>query len=139
MKWFRSNVQHGTRLALFALAVQFVLSFGHFHAIAAPVAPALQSQANQLDISFASRLPAPEAVSKSTPQQPASDRDSDQQADDFCAICAVVAMANAALSATPPALLLPHAVEFVYLTTDTGFVHLSPVRVAFQPRAPPAA
>jgi hypothetical protein len=139
MKWFRSNVQHGTRLALFALAVQFVLSFGHFHAIAAPVAPALQSAATQLDVSFAGRLPAPEAVGKSTPQRPASDRDSDQQTDDFCAICAVVAMANAALSATPPALLLPHAVEFVYLTTDTGFVDPNPVRVAFQPRAPPAA
>ncbi len=139
MKWFRSNVQHGTRLALLALAVQFVLSFGHFHAIAAPAVPALQSAATQFDVSFAGRLPAPDAVSKSTPQQPASDRDSDQRTDDFCAICAVVAMANAAFSATPPALLLPLAVDFVYLTTDAGFVHLSPVRVAFQPRAPPAA
>lgn len=136
MKWFRSNVQHGTRLALFALVVQFVLSFGHFHAIAAS---ALQSATTQFDVSFAGLLPAPDAVSQSTPQRPASDHDSDRQTDDFCAICAVVAMANAALSATPPALLLPHAVEFVYLTTDAGFVHLSPVRVAFQPRAPPAA
>jgi hypothetical protein len=139
MKWFRSNVQHGTRLALFALAVQFVLSFGHFHAIAAQAVPALQSATSQIDVAFAGRLPAPEAVSKSTPQQPAPNHDSDQQTDDFCAICAVVAMANAALSASPPALLLPHAVEFVYLTPEAGFVHLSPVRVAFQPRAPPAA
>jgi hypothetical protein len=30
-------------------------------------------------------------------------------------------------------------VEFLYLTTDTGFVHRNPVHVAFQPRAPPAA
>jgi hypothetical protein len=139
MKWFRSNVQHGTRLALFALAIQFVLSFGHFHAIAAPVAPALQSATTQFDVAFASRLPAPAAVSKSTPQQPASNHDSDRQTDDFCAICVVVAMANAALSATPPALLLPHAVEFVYLTTEAEFVHRNSVRVAFQPRAPPAA
>jgi hypothetical protein len=139
MKWFRSNIQHGTRLAFFALAVQFVLSFGHFHAIAAPAVPALQSGTSQFDISLAGRLPVPDAVSKSTPQQPASDHDSDQRTDDFCAICAVVAMANAALSATPPALLLPHAVEFVYLTTDAEFVHRNSVRVAFQPRAPPAA
>jgi len=139
MKWFRSNVQHGTRLALFALAVQFVLSFGHFHAIAAQAAPAAQSATTQFDISFAGRLLAPDVVSQSTPQQPASNHGSDQQTDDFCAICAVVAMANAALSAAPPALLLPHAVEFIYLTTDAGFFHLSPVRVAFQPRAPPAA
>ena len=139
MKWFRSNVQHGTRLALFALAVQFVLSFGHFHAIAAQAVPALQPGTSQFDISFAGRLPAPDAVSKSTPRQPASNHDSDQRSDDFCAICAVVAMANAALSATPPALLLPHAVEFLYLTTDAEFVHLNSARVAFQPRAPPAA
>jgi hypothetical protein len=139
MKWFRSNVQHGTRLALFALAVQFVLSFGHFHAIAAPAVPALQSGTSQSDISFAGRLPAPDAVSKSTPQRPASDRDSDQRSDDFCAICAVVAMANAALFTTPPVLLLPQAVEFVYLTTNAEFVHRNSVRVAFQPRAPPAA
>jgi hypothetical protein len=139
MKWFRSNVQHGTRLALLALAVQFVLSFGHFHAIAARAMPALQTGTTQFDISFAGRLPAPDAVNKSAPQQPASNHDSDQQPDDFCAICAVVAMANAALSAAPPALLLPHAVEFVYLTTDAESVHRNSVRVAFQPRAPPAA
>jgi Protein of unknown function (DUF2946) len=139
MKWFRSNVQHGTRLALFALAVQFVLSFGHFHAIAAQAVPALQSGTSLSDISFAGRLPAPDAASKSTQQQPASDHDSDRQSDDFCAICAVVAMANAALSATPPVLLLPQAVEFLYLATDAESVHRNSVRVAFQPRAPPAA
>ena len=32
MRWFRSNIRVGSRLALFALAVQFLLSFGHFHA-----------------------------------------------------------------------------------------------------------
>ena len=31
MKWFRSNIRHGSRLALFALAVQLALSFGHIH------------------------------------------------------------------------------------------------------------
>jgi hypothetical protein len=139
MKWFRSNVQHGTRLALFALAVQFVLSFGHFHAIAAQAVPAFQSGTTQFDTSFAGRLPAPDAVSQSTPQQPASDRDSDRQTDDFCAICAVVAMAHAALFATSAVLLPPQAVEFLYLTTDAEFVHRNSVRVAFQPRAPPTA
>jgi hypothetical protein len=38
MKWLRSNIRHGSRLALFALAVQFVLALGHFHALAGPVA-----------------------------------------------------------------------------------------------------
>ncbi len=41
MKWFRSNIKHGSRLALLALAIQFVLSFGHFHGVAAEAAPTI--------------------------------------------------------------------------------------------------
>jgi Protein of unknown function (DUF2946) len=117
MNWFRSNIQHGSRLALVALAIQLALSFGHFHGITAQAASGI-SQAAQ-------------------PQQPASDHDSDRQTNDGCAICAVMAMANAVTFATPPLLLLPQAVEFSYLTTDAEFVRLNAVRVAFQPRAPP--
>ena len=134
----RSNISQGTRLALFALAIQFVLSFGHFHVIAAPAAPAIQSGAAQSGISSAGILAAPDAVSKSTTQAP-SKHDSDQHPDDYCAICAVIALANATLFATPPLLLLPQAVEFLYLATDTGFVRPNSLRVAFQPRAPPAS
>jgi Protein of unknown function (DUF2946) len=135
MKWFRSNVKHGSQLALFALAVQLVLSFGHFHGVAAYAAPAFQSGPVHVD-SYANGLPAPDATGESD-QQPASNHDSDQQQSDACAICAVISMANAVLFATPPLLLLPQAVEFLYLTTDAEFVHLNSARVAFQPRAPP--
>jgi Protein of unknown function (DUF2946) len=138
MKWFRSNIRQGSRLALFALAVQLVLSFGHFHAIAAQPAPAIQSGATQSGISYAGSGAAPDAVDKST--QPGSDHDSDQQSNDFCAICAVVAMTNASMVATPPPLPLPQAVEFVYLTIiDAKFVDPNSARVAFQPRAPPVS
>jgi hypothetical protein len=139
MNWFRSNIKHGSRLALLALTVQFVLSFGHFHAIAARAAPAIQAGAVRSDISYVGSLPAPDAVDTSTRQPPASDHDSDQHPNDVCAICAVVAMANAVLFATPPALPLPQAAEFRYLATDAGFVALNSARVAFQPRAPPAS
>ena len=115
MKWLRSNIQHGSRLALFALAVQFVLSFGHFHGVSAQAAPAIQQ----------------------TSQQAPSNHDSDPQPAEPCAICAVMALANAVLFATPPVLLLPQAIEFLYLTTDAEFVHLNSARIAFQPRAPP--
>jgi hypothetical protein len=133
MKWFRSNIKHGSRLALFSLAIQFVLSFGHFHAIAAPAAPGIQSEAAQTGISYAGIL-----VGKSAERAP-SNHGSDQHPDDYCAICAVVAMANAVLFAAPPVLLLPQAVEFQYLATDAGFVPPNSARVAFQPRAPPAS
>jgi len=144
MKWFRSNIKHGSRLALLALAIQFVLSFGHFHGLAAQAAPAIQSgiQSSLIQLSpapfeasRASALAATEMASQPVQRQrPGSDRDSDS---DGCAICAVMAMANAVLFATPPLLELPQAVELLYLTTDAEFVHLNSVRVAFQPRAPP--
>ena len=116
MKWFRSNIRHGSRAALLALAIQSVLSFGHFHGVAAQAAPAVQS---------------------AQPQQPASGHDSDRHPNYPCAICAVMALANTAMFAGPPVLLLPQAVELLYLTTDAEFVHLNAVRVGFQPRAPP--
>jgi hypothetical protein len=125
MKWFRANIRNGSRLALFALAIQLVLSFGHFHGVTAQAATAIQSDASQITGSAQPRLP--------------SSHDSDQQPADACAICAVMALANAALFAVPPALLLPQAVEFLYLTTDAEFIHLNSIRVAFQPRAPPAS
>ncbi|HJZ21345.1 MAG TPA: DUF2946 domain-containing protein [Bradyrhizobium sp.] len=134
MKWFRSHIKQGARLALFALAIQFALSFGHFHAIA-EAAPAIQSGATQSDASRADGLAAREAGAAQ--QQSPANHDSDRQTNDNCAICAVMAMANATLFATPPVLLLPQAVEFLYLATDAEFVHLNAVRVAFQPRAPP--
>ena len=115
MKWFRSNIKHGSRLALFTLAIQFALSFGHFHGLVAQAAPAIQQAS----------------------QQAPSSQDSDQQPTDPCAICAVMALANTALFATPPVLPPPQAAEFLYLTTDAEFVHLNSARIVFQPRAPP--
>ena len=137
MKWFRSNIRHGSRLALLALAVQFVVSFGHFHGTAAQAAPAISSSLTQAGAYDANGLPAAGTVDLSVQQPPASDPDSGQQPGDVCAICAVMALANNVLFATPPLLLLPQAVEFLYQTTDAEFVHLNSARVAFQPRAPP--
>ena len=137
MKWFRSNIKHGSRLALLALAIQFVLSFGHFHGVAAQAATAIQSSQTQPPASYADGLLAPDALSQAGQQRPASDRDSDGHPNDVCSICAVMALANAVLFATPPVLLLPKAIEFLYLTTDAKFVHLNSARIAFQPRAPP--
>jgi hypothetical protein len=122
MNWFRSQIKHGSRLALLALAIQFALSFGHFHAIAtAQAAPSVQTSV------------------AADQQQPSSNHDSDQHPNDACAICAVIALANTMLSATPPLLLLPQAAEFLYRITDAEFVHLDSARVVFQPRAPPIA
>jgi Protein of unknown function (DUF2946) len=133
MKWFRSNIRGGARLALFALVLQFALSFGHFHGLApAQAAPVVQSSLTRADTA---NIPAGHQVGQSAP----ADHDPDQQPADHCGICAVVAMASTVLFATPPLLLLPQVVEFLYLTTDAEFVHLKSADVAFQPRAPPAS
>ena len=134
VKWFRKHVKHGSRLALFALAIQFVLSFGHFHALAAT--PAIAAGLAQADLDHAPIVVASEAASE-TAQQP-SNHDTDQPADP-CAICAVMALANNLVFSTPPLLMLPQAIELLYLTTDAEFAHLNSVPSAFQSRAPPAS
>ena len=115
MKLFRSNIRRVSHIALFALAIQFALSFGHFHRIATQAAPSIQS---------AQQLPAP-------------GHDPDQHPDDVCAICAVMAMANAVLLATPPVVLQPDPIDFSYVTAAAEFDRVASVRAAFQPRAPP--
>ena len=137
MKWFRNNVKHGSRLALFALAIQFALSFGHLHQLAAQAAPSIQTGLTQADLAYARVLAAQDAASEAARKQQPSTPDTDRQPADACAICAVIALASNLLFATPPVLLLPQAVELLYLTTDAEFAHLGSVHPAFQSRAPP--
>jgi hypothetical protein len=144
MRWFRSNVRLGSRLALCALAIQFVLAFGHFHdsyaqpASTLPDATAIRLQgvvhfaatqshglagASQADVSRQAKTsPVPEPDGAPT---------------DDCAVCGVIAHANALAVATPPNLPAPQAAAFLYLSADAGFVDLNSARAAFQPRAPP--
>ena len=138
MKWFRRHITTGSRLALFALAVQFALSFGHFHANAAQAAPAIQTALTDADLAYAEGVGAAEAASKASQQQPAN-HDTDRQPIDACAICAVIALGGNLLLSTPPLLLLPQAVELLYQFTDAEFAHLGSGRLPFQSRAPPVS
>jgi Protein of unknown function (DUF2946) len=138
MKWFRANTRHGSRLALFALLVQFALSFGHFHPLAsARAAVAIQTGLTQADLVQSGTSAARDAANAAAHKQLPSSPDNDQPPADGCAICAVIALAGNVLFATPPALQLPQAAEFRYLTTDAEFVRLKSARHAFQSRAPP--
>src|ERR1700722_19674805 len=101
MRWFRANKTFGSRLALFALAVQFVLAFGHTHHeyIYGPARPAAAMAAAVPDGS--QPLPA---------NHPA------KHGDDYCAICATMSLLGNSFVAAPPTLPLPsasHAVEQV--------------------------
>jgi hypothetical protein len=136
MKWFRSNIKSGARLALFGLFVQFALSFGHFHALATPATGVAHSALPASAVVDAGQLA---SEGQAAPQQAPGKSHHDQQLPDACAICAVVAMASTVLFAAPPILLLPEAVELLYRTTDLEFIHLKSAGNAFQPRAPPAS
>jgi hypothetical protein len=128
MKWFRSNIRNGARLALLALAVQFALSFGHVHGFVPQ--PASATQLVQ---------PADHAADTNAKPKPTPAKHDGDQTSDVCAICAVMAMASTVLFSAPPLLQLPEAVQILHRITDAEFAHLKSAGTAFQPRAPPAS
>ena len=120
MQWFRAKLKAGARLALFALTVQIVLSFGHVHlGNFGHAAPNLASASTQ--------------STSSAPTQAAG------HADDYCAICATIHLT--AISFLPPAPQLP--VPFVARSVEhfnsVAVVFIAPRRAPFQSRAPPPA
>ena len=134
VNWFRKHLKHGSRLALFALAIQFALSFGHFHGEIARAAPAIQAGLADADLAIAATLVAPLSEAAQQPSGPDTDRHGSD-----CAICAVLSLANNFMFATPPLLELPQAVELLHLTTGAEFAHLGSLHPAFQSRAPPVS
>jgi hypothetical protein len=149
MKWFRLNIRLGSQLALFALSIQFLLSFGHFHGGVAQLASA-SLDANRSGLhdtigSAATRFDRSERASQANAsglvrlKTPAGDGPAGQPGDD-CAVCAVMALANTIVDAAPPPYLLaPHATAFSYSAADAGFADPNSVVVAFRPRGPPIA
>jgi hypothetical protein len=146
MNWFRSNIRLGSRLALAALAIQLLLSFGHFHDSYARAAPALadaKQSGLRTPVDFAAaHSDASDRATQVNAIRPvgsknSSDHERDGRPSDDCAICAVMAQAHATVGATPPDVLGPQAAAFLYLTTDARFADPNSARVAFQPRAPP--
>jgi hypothetical protein len=118
MQFLRSRAKTLSLLALFALAVQFTLAFGHVHADFATATPGV----------VASIAPS------------SSDHDTDSApGHDACAICAVTAMTGTGIASAPPALPLPHAFNAPRLAARPEVAIASPRLRAFPPRGPPLA
>jgi hypothetical protein len=100
MKWFRKHIKTGARLALFALLIQFALSFGHFHSFAAQAAAA-QSDLTQADPAHLATAVAQDTSEKVAQEQQPPNHDSDQPADSCGAggSCSVRDAAGAAAAA----------------------------------------
>jgi hypothetical protein len=123
MLWVRANRGRGAGLALAAMMLQIVLSFGHVHV------ENLTTSSNGVSVA------APKA--SSSQHDPAGHPAND--ADDYCAICAAIHLASS--SFLPGALVLP--VPFAFRRAEHfhhfTFISILPQRVAFQSRAPPLA
>jgi hypothetical protein len=95
MSWLRSNRRGVTWLALFALACQLLISFGHVHLGKAGGHPDVSTVAANTGDNSAS-------VPPSLPHKnPAG------LADDFCAICASISLASTLVVPTSPAVVPP--------------------------------
>jgi hypothetical protein len=125
MRWIRSKSRGFARLALFALAVQFVVTFGHVH----------------LDGLFGGSAQAAAAIDQSaaTPANAHTKTHKSQGAADFdCPICALIQLASTSAPSVAPPLPIPvMAGGLVLETSDETGVAASPL-TAFQARGPPS-
>ena len=119
MRWFRRHIGLGSRLALFALAVQLVLSFAHVHVADVGRAPAVAAA-----VSGCGDAPTPK---------------SDGPVDPGCAICGLIQLAATATPSAAPALPLALASAHARLAAADEFLLAPSPRLLFQARAPPAA
>jgi hypothetical protein len=122
MRWFRSNVQLGSRLALLALAIQFVLSFSHVHFDGlSPAQPDLAS------VAIAGE------TDSTSPQPPISNHDP------LCPICVLIQLAGAIAQPAPPVLHLPDQFDWTPPETSVASVLPASAQFFFNARAPPSA
>lgn len=129
MGWFRAYRRFGGRLALFALALQFYLSFAHIHPddIYGPVGRSL-SAAETIALPSAQSL---RAIPSDQPWY---------GADGFCPICETMYfLATSSVPEAPRVSPLPLVSQPVEHAAVIAALLIAPRRASFQSRAPPLA
>jgi hypothetical protein len=121
MCWFRSNIRLGARFALFALALQVVLSFGHVH---------IYGIASQSATPVLSAYVSQDGAGLPNPSDPRS-------ADFDCPICALIQLAATSTPSVPPELPVPVMVGLFRLEAPADLSSAASPYVHFQARAPP--
>jgi hypothetical protein len=120
MGWFRWRSRLGVYLALFALAFQLAVSFGHVHLY--HIAPTS---------ALASTLASDEANAPSSPVG------HDNLADRLCPICTLIHLAGAIVPGETPPLPLPSIFGGLRLEAAVALDLMASQRALFQARAPP--
>ena len=116
MRWFRSSRRPWGWLALWALALQLGLSFGHVH-VAHAIHPGLQHDG-------------------AAPQPPDHENEGDHESH-YCAIYAVNALLTGAQVAAAPLIPTLAAWAIADISIATAAVGAGVRRTAFRSRAPP--
>jgi hypothetical protein len=131
MRWWRSHLRLGSRLALFALAVQFALSFAHVHL------EGFASSPSSISARIAALVDGPQPVALPSDQTAPSKQNRHGQTPDFCAICSVIHLAGTLVPSAAPALPLPETIGAVRFDprAERQFAGARPA--FFQARAPP--
>jgi hypothetical protein len=127
MNWVRSTIRPFARLALFALALQMVVSFGHMH----PDDLGLSSWATAHRAHFPSGV----AQALSGPV----DRDQYPSSDDYCPICASIALLATGAPSLPPVVVAPPVISAVWSSPTSPYLVATKAIFSFQARAPPLA
>ena len=139
MPWFRSRMRLGAWLALFALTIQLVLSFGHVHfdgistQSVSPRAVSARTIAAPRALRWAVQ---PAAKLRDAPAVPTQHKPVNL-AEDYCAICSVMRLAG--LPAVASALPLATEGRTMFLDGSVGFALAASPHLFFQARAPPQA
>ena len=110
-------------LALIALALQVVLTFGHVHLRGLP-GDSHAAVAKQVRLAHSPQQ---------TPTQIPADND------DYCAICASIFLASSAFAPAPPQLLVPANFQRIEHHFNAARSLVESLRLAFRSRAPPVA
>lgn len=128
MGWVRAYRKFGGGLALFALALQLYLSFGHIHAddIYGPVNVSL-TRAQTVTLPHAQAL---HAIPAGRPWY---------DSDAFCPICETMYMLGTSAVPEAPHLLPPSLSPAAQPVEHVAAIFLSPQRSPFQSRGPPRA
>jgi hypothetical protein len=119
MSWVHRYRQHGAYLALLALAVQIVLSFGHVDLGDLTLAGKQNTVVTQ--------------AAQPGPVQTGDDGDS------YCPICASILLVSNSFVSEPPKLPVPDQFERTVHSVKIDRGISTPRSIVFRSRAPPAA
>ena len=127
MNWFRSRIRSAAQLALFALALQMIVSFGHMHRDDLGLPPLADTALTSIASTTAPGSQAPAGQQ----HQPASD--------DYCPICASIALLASWMPVLPPVLVTPEPIRRVRAPLASLQSPPTQFSLSFQARAPPVA